>query len=286
MMQAFNLLILILSIIHTGFAKPGKHFLIETDDAAKEDVAHKDEHYVPPYLPDKKYKEKKDCEPNKEWKEKLSSSNWEKGCKACSCSPDGKVVECTSYAVSPLPTSNQCTEGESDIVEAPVDKETDDAAEEEGGAGDFVPEKCEPNKEWKGPGCAKCKCTPDGKGSQCVGCPSGSICQEKECVQQDMSDHCEPNKEWKKNGCQNCTCLKKHKGVQSPPFHCLGQVAKNGCATAGRCYPDGKGSWCVGIFRMDPHNCMPNEKWKQPGCTYENCKCWPDGKGSECSGCL
>merc|ERR1719430_207284 len=103
MMQAFNLLILILSIIHTGFAKPGtvhlpdympgKHFLIETDDTAEEEIADKDEDYaraanLPPAL-GKEYKEIKDCEPNKEWKEK--------GCKACSCSPDGRVVECHTY---------------------------------------------------------------------------------------------------------------------------------------------------------------------------------------------
>ena len=91
MMQAFNLLILIFSIIHTGwvlnhiaiapvkswyhynhsgfykvlsqalfvsnlwfwqrfacssFAKPGKHFLIETDDAAEEDVAKKEDYEI------------------------------------------------------------------------------------------------------------------------------------------------------------------------------------------------------------------------------------------------
>merc|ERR1712179_869996 len=46
MTQAFNLLILIFSIIHTGFAKPGKHFLIETDDAAEEDVAKKEDYEI------------------------------------------------------------------------------------------------------------------------------------------------------------------------------------------------------------------------------------------------
>jgi len=36
MKQTFSLLVLIFAIIDIGIAKPGKHFLIETDDAAEE----------------------------------------------------------------------------------------------------------------------------------------------------------------------------------------------------------------------------------------------------------
>ena len=63
-----------------------------------------------------------------------------------------------------------------------MDKETDDAAEEEGGAGDFVPEKCEPNKEWKERGCLTCTCLNDGKASSCLTCAIPYRCYEEECV--------------------------------------------------------------------------------------------------------
>merc|ERR1712055_402566 len=83
MMQTLNLLILIFSIIHTGFAKPGKHFLIETDDAAEEEDGAGDSK---DYGPDKDR-----CEPNKEWKEK--------GCLTCTCLNDGKASSCLTCAI-------------------------------------------------------------------------------------------------------------------------------------------------------------------------------------------
>ena len=74
------------------------------------------------------YKEKKDCEPNKEWKEK--------GCKKCRCSLDGKRVKCTTPA--------QCYK---------IKDEKKD---------------CKINETKWDYGCKKCSCTPDGKAIECA----------------------------------------------------------------------------------------------------------------------
>ena len=68
------------------------------------------------------------------------------------------------------------------------------------------PKNCEPNKKWKMPGCATgtCKCFPDGKGSECVGCQSPVT----------ILQVCEPNKDFKKEGCQKCTCSPDGKGFE------------------------------------------------------------------------
>ena len=71
------------------------------------------------------YTEKKECKRNKRW--------YEKGCKQCSCSPDGKMVVCGTPA--------NCYKEKKD---------------------------CEPNKKWEEDGCKKCMCSPDGKAVECA----------------------------------------------------------------------------------------------------------------------
>jgi len=132
MMLAFNLLLLIFSIVDIGIAKPGEHFLIETDDAPEEetddapqeDGSDKSNDYAI-------QREIKDCEPNKKWKE---------GCQSCSCTPNGKEVVCDALG---------CQDGNSN--DYAVGREKKD---------------CEANKKWK-EGCKSCTCQPDGKEVVC-----------------------------------------------------------------------------------------------------------------------
>ena len=89
-----------------SITKPGKHFLIETDDTPEEGGSDKSKDYARrgPFIcyviTDTHVhrrpcillvhffpvdREKKDCEANAQWKE---------GCKSCTCQPDGREVVC------------------------------------------------------------------------------------------------------------------------------------------------------------------------------------------------